>query len=315
LIFKGRDREGLLRALACAVGVIALTAIWWLPVLHRFGLPPFISASQTGLHNTFGSLYFLSNFSEEPAITFALVLAFLGIAVSILKRDCLLPVFFILPFFIEPRNAANISVIPMSLLAAIGFFDVILRGLRNEQANQQAALPKKSLYLTTAFLGLYLGIGMLYFGTSISQERVAPGDLAAFEWIKANTAAESRFIVITGETDVFRDWTQEWFPALTERISATTIQGQEWIIGKEFLTRVNIFREIQGCSNASRALNCIETLAASSGIEYDYIYISVKASVSSDLASGIHLISELRDNPSYIPVYETDDVAIFMHAR
>ena len=40
-------------------------------------------------------------------------------------------------------------------------------------------------------------------------------DGGLFYWISENIPEDSRFVVITGQVDLFRDWISEWFPAPT----------------------------------------------------------------------------------------------------
>jgi len=317
VLFKGKGRAGILPALMVAAGVVVLTSIWWIPVIQRFGLAPFLSAGQTGLHNTFGILYFLSNFGGEPAVTFVMVLAFVGIASSIIEKDYFLPLFFLLPFLVEPRNAANTSVIPLALLAADGFYKVVLPGLEHSPAHAAANPSNRSLYFVSAFLGIYLTVGMLYYTANISVERVTPQNLAGFDWVKTNTPVDSRFIVITGTPDIFSDWTQEWFPALTQRISKTTMQGREWLDGRTFLDQIHIVQNIQYCVAASASLDCIEKLTTGHSLTFDYVYVSTMTTgVNTDpnSSAGNNLIWELSNSADYTLVYKSEEAAIF-HRR
>ena len=49
-----------------AGGTILLTFVWWLPIVLCFGIPPYLSAAQTGLYSTKALLYLFISFSEEP---------------------------------------------------------------------------------------------------------------------------------------------------------------------------------------------------------------------------------------------------------
>ena len=242
-ILKGRNRKGTLLAAEVALGTLLLTSIWWLPVIFRFGIAPFVSAAQTGLHSANALIYFLISFSEEPFLTIIAVLALIGLAVKIVQREYFLSFWYMLPFFIEPRNAPNVSAIPMALLASVALLDLIFPALaqfesqrRKIDFNQsfQSKIEKGFL----VYLGLCMLTGMYYYDLTITDRKVSPENQKAFEWIASNTPSDSNFIVVTGNTDLFADWTPEWFPTLTNRISLTTIQGYEWLDGKGFSERV-----------------------------------------------------------------------------
>jgi len=309
----GRDRQSLFYALITSGGVFVLTAIWWLPVIQHFGMEPFLSAGRTGWQDTFRSLYFLTSFSNEPAITFVMVLAFIGISSEIVQKKYFLPIFFVLPFVAEPRNAANISLLALSLLASQGFCDVIIPGLDLLKNSTEKSLSSyhNNFYTLIIFVGIYLFIGMLYFDTNLATKRVTQPNQEAFEWIKTNTPENSRFIFITGNLDVFSDWTQEWFPALTDRVSVTTVQGWEWIDGKNFLKRVHTSQDFQHCISEDSPLTCIETKTREQNLEYNYIFIVKRTAESNIQTQGENLISELKNNNNYNLNYRTEDVVIF----
>ena len=46
-VFYGRIRRGIISAFSTALGVAVLTSSWWVTVLSRYGVQPFISAGQT----------------------------------------------------------------------------------------------------------------------------------------------------------------------------------------------------------------------------------------------------------------------------
>ncbi len=60
----------------------------------------------------------------------------------------------------------------------------------------------------------------------------------AMQWVSENTAPNSRFLLLTGSSGIMSDPIQEWFPALAERESQTTMQGLEWNLNKDFFPRL-----------------------------------------------------------------------------
>jgi len=318
-ILKGRDRHGTFLALGIGLGTIILTSIWWLPVVIRFGIAPFASAAQTGLQSINALVYFLISFSEEPFLTIIAVLAILGLALKIVRREYLLPGWYVLPFIIELRNAPNVSAIPMAMLASTALLDLIFPALaqlegRVRKIEFQKSLQsriEKGLFL---YLGLSMLTGMYYYDLTISDRKVSPENREAFQWVADNTPADSRFIVVTGNTDLFADWTLEWFPVLTNRVSLTTVQGREWLDNQQFLERVGDIQLLQHCLTNSSSLECIESQADKLGSKFDYIYIA-KKTARENYASTIRgeaLISDLtKDNINYQLVYQSTEVAIF----
>ena len=320
-VLKGRNKKGTLSSLGVAGGTLLLTSIWWLPTIVRFGIAPFVSAAQTGLHSANALVYFLISFSEEPFLTIIAVLAILGFAVKLVRREWLLPLWYVLPFFIEPRNAPNVSAIPMAMLASSALYDLIFPALAQIesqirkiefQKNFQSRI-EKGMFI---YLALCMLTGMYYYDLTIADRKVSSENQAAFEWVAANTPSDSKFIVVTGNTDLFADWTLEWFPVLTDRVSLTTIQGREWLDSELFLEHVKNIQLTQHCISNNSPLKCLETQAMMFDSGYDYIYIAKKTARENydSTVRGDSLILDLSEaKEQYLEVYQSDEVRIYRH--
>lgn len=311
-VFKGRNKEGALNAVWVALGTILLTSPWWIHLLTRFGLDPTLAAAQTGFHSAFAVLipiFFI--LTDEPLVTFIAVLGIIGFIRQIAKRDYLLVIAYILPFIVEPRSAPVYAVIPLAMLAALTLSEVVIPAIP-----QGRGVPQ----IFATFIAIYLIGGALYFQTQFAGTSVSQANREAFEWIKTNTPLESRFLVLTGEGDIFCDGISEWFPALTDRTSLTTIQGIEWIPGK-FSSAASIQRTMQDCIADNNALECIENTAQSSSLAYDYIYITHQATiktacrVTASTTRGDNLINTLIMNNKYKPVFQTNEISIFQFQK
>ena len=320
-VLMGRDKKGTFFALGVACGTILLTSIWWLPTISRFGIAPFVSAAQTGLHSANALVYFLISFSEEPFLTIIAVLAIIGLAVKIVRQEFLLPLWYVLPFFIEPRNAPNVSAIPMALLASTALQDLIFPALAQFESQFRKIEFRQSLQSRIAkglfvYLGLCMMTGMYFYDLTLIDRKVSPENQKAFQWVAENTPIDSRFLVITGNTDLFADWTLEWFPVLANRMSLTTIQGYEWLDGKNFSEHVNTIQLLQHCLTNSTPLECVETQAEKLGPDYDYIYIAKKTAPENytTIIRGDGLIFQLSQmEEQYQMVYRSEEAFIYKY--
>ena len=323
LVLSVRDRKGIVLALAVAGGALLLTSIWWLPTVSRFGVAPFASAAQTGLHSANALVYFLLSFSEEPFLTVIAVLAIIGLAVKLTQRELFLPLWYLLPFIIEPRSAPNVSVIPMALLASVALDDLIFPALAQLEGQfrkidfQQRfqSRVEKGLFI---YLGLCMLTGMYYYDLTIIDRKVSPENQEAFQWVAENTPDDSRFLVVTGNTDLFADWTLEWFPTLTNRVSLTTIQGREWLDDKLFLGRVNDIQLLQHCITNASPFACVEKQADKLASGYDYIYIAKKTArenYATTIRGDALILDIIREGESYKQVYQSNEVFIFKLVR
>lgn len=301
---------GVKNGLIVALGTLALTSPWWTLILSRFGLSPFLSAGKTGFHSLFVIFQFLDNFAGEKLLTIISVLAILGLFHQISKKQAFLPAWFILPFILEPRNAPNVVVIPMCILASVYLTETVLPGLSaNEQLARETSNHRFAVstgVILFAYLSVSFLIGMFLFDFNLSTKKVSTDARNAFEWISNNTPKEAGFLVITGSTSLFSDHNNEWFPYLADRKSLTTIQGMEWLQSIDFQKKNDLLIDIQNCVNSPETLTCIETNASENRLDYDYIVVQKNGKNIGNL------LSELLREDSYKKVYETAESAVFV---
>ncbi len=315
--FFGRSSEGIKNALMTAVGVIILTAPFFLTVISHHGLQPYLSAAQTGFQSPLGWVAILTgSFADEKFVTMISALALLGAVVTLLKRQFLLVVWLFLPAFIDPRSAASISIISWAMLAAIGFIDIIVPGLyalnnklqetQDIETNWHAYFtnsPAIKIALTAlifyAFSGLVLS-DQVYLKVSLTLS-----DRNAMDWVANNIPRQSRFVILTGGTEAFADAVAEWFPVLSKSNSVATIQGYEWISGKLFQTKLNEYYELQACMH--KTYQCVEQWGSKTGNLFEYVLISQNGLSKNE---GLLLTSFL-ESANYQLVHQETDVYIF----
>lgn len=327
-IFKGRTQQGTLHALEIGTGTLALTSVWWLPAINHFGAGTLLSAAQTGQHNLLTLLApFLLNFVDEPLITLVAVLGLIGFAFEASRRRPLIPIWFFVPFLIEPRSAPTYAMIPLAMLAGISLGEIVLPGLarvpgdaaRNVGVNIMRCAP---VVIFLAFIGIYMFAQTSYYGVQVAGTSLSADTRAAFGWIKTNAPPGSRFLVLTGNTsaELFCDAPVEWFPALAERTSVSTIQGREWEPGNQFGTVAANAQAASACLTADSPLACIEKLTSTPGspLAYNYLYVARTAPVISNCrATGVSrrgevLIGEMNASARYTQVYGNKEAAVFV---
>ncbi len=326
-LFKGRAKQSALHALVIGAGTLVLTSIWWIPAIVHFGAGTLIAAAQTGQHNLLALLTpVLLNFVDEPLLTLVAVLALIGFAFELSRRRPLIPLWIFAPFLIEPRSAPTYAMIPLAMLAGIALAEIILPGLVNLPGNISSSASFNMMRCTPvvvflAYVGVYMFAQTSYYGVQVARTALSPDTRAAFGWIRNNTAAGSRFLVLTGNTsaELFCDAPVEWFPALAERASVSTIQGREWEPGNQFGTVAADSQAASACLSTDLPLSCIEKLTSRPGspLAYDYLYVAKKAPILSNCrATGVSergetLIGELSASSRYTEVYQTAESAVF----
>lgn len=322
-LFLGRDRQSLGHSLIIALGVLLCTAPWWGIVLWRHGFAPFRSILQSGWHQwLFWTPLLRLDFGGESFLGIVTVLGVVGFLAVLLRRDFLLIAWLLLPFLSEPRNPYFSAVVPLSMLAAVGFDQVILPGLRTLEerirgwpASSQADLETRSGKLLLTFFLIYTLINAFAFSVPLAGLRVTDEELAAVGWVKANTPANARFVILT-YGDPFNTPIQEWFPALTGRVNLAVVQGYEWLPGRQFYTRRDDFPLLMRCLFLD--VECLENWAESKQQDFDYVYVSqslVGEARTNDpnVILGNSFIQSMQASPDYKLVYASERIKIFHH--
>lgn len=305
-----RKRTAFIHSMIVGAIVSIATMPWWLTVSRNHGFEVLLNAASTGGKSSavFNLLFF--TFTDELYATVIAVFGLLGMTYRLLRRDYLLPLWLALPFLVAGRGAANLAVIPLAMLAAIGFVNVILLALQPAPRSESDV----SSVDHGVFIGLlfYIVFSTSQFSVQLSSATLYPPDRAAMEWVRNETPSKSRFLVLTGTTSVACDSVLEWFPALSDRKSIYTVQGTEWTRGAGFNDYVSSTYGVQECySDGDMA--CLD--AEISRSDYDYIYASKVLRtdncmpVSSTQAFTFFLES-LRSDIGFDVVYETDEVLI-----
>jgi hypothetical protein len=127
---------------------------------------------------------------------------------------------------------------------------------------------------------------------------------ADIAWVKTNTSPGSRFLILDKHDNPVYSPLTEWFPALAERRSIATIQGTEWLPGKDnFVQRFRAIEGVHYCLFQNAA--CIDGFLPNlpDGV-YDYILLSVKD-------TRAPLLEDLHADPRFTPVYSSTPVYIF----
>ncbi len=316
-IFFGRSKEGIKNASLVTLGVILLSLPFFLTVISRHGVQPYLSAAQTGFQNPLAWVAILTgSFADEKFVTLISALALLGLVVTLARKEFLLAVWLFLPAIVDPRSAASISIIPWAMLTAIGFVDIVLPGLYALKNNLQEAGDIESnwnVYFAKSSaikIGLTALIFYAFFGVVLSDQvypkvSLTPSDRAAMEWVAKNIPPQSQFLILTGETESFADAVAEWFPVLSKSHSIATIQGYEWLPDKIFLTKLDEYYALQACMD--KTFDCLEEWTEKTNHSFEYILIS-RDGLSGNENS---LLVSLKASAGYRLIHEEKDVFIF----
>jgi hypothetical protein len=316
-LFKAHNARGVRDAVVVAFGVLVLASPWWGIALNQHGLAPLQSALNTGGHNALFWLPWITlDFAEERFVTLFTFLGLIGFTVQCIRRDWFLPAWMLAPFIVEPRSATAIAALPLAILAGLGLSDLFLPNIAALASKPAGRVRDWTSYMSNSravriVLGcilFYALLGAFFYDISLTNYVVSVEDRAAMQWVRMNTPPGSRFIVLTGKTDPFSDPVAEWFPALANRTSQNTIQGKEWLLGKEFMPFLDEVKTLQLCLNTSPA--CVENWSEIEHLDFDYLYVVASKGKDAPPISGF-LSYQLQQDEDYSLVFENGGVAIF----
>ena len=315
---KSRSQKGFLNGILIALGVFVLSIPWYGWVIYQHGFAPLISASQAGFHSIWSILRLINiDFvTEEPYLDLLGVLSILGMATLVAKRKFFIPGMLIVVYLSQPRSAHTIANIPLAMAAGLFIAEILIPAITIIQESSRKINSRIRPSLAFFFIVLipYLLSNSVYYGFQLSEMHVSIAGRDAMQWVANNTPKESKFLVITGEPSGFCDFTSEWFPALTNRQSLATLQGNEWLQGQNFGEYAGYIQNLQACSK--KGLDCLIQEADHFGSNFDYLYLSLNSPTTnctltdaSDLNRG--LILELENSVQFQAVFRSDDVLIF----
>jgi hypothetical protein len=316
--FFGRDKKGLLKSIAVAGLTIVFTAPWWATVLIHEGFTPFMAAGGTGFHN-FGEMFQLFQFgvTNEYGLKTIGTLGLIGLFWHLAQRKYFVPVWAAVIFISEPRSAPLYLSPCVAIFASYSLTNILQifnkielpRAAESREPHPLSGKVAKGLFFLLAVPWVISSIGII--ALLVNSSVLTNVDQNAFNWIKLNTSGESRFLVLSGDSP-FTDPVSEWFPALTERTSIATVQGQEWASSGSFDKMITEEVNVQKCMYLT--YSCIESWAEKNHKVFDYIYVHdlVHPSYAQFRASLESAPGDLSPSGGYIElVYKNDDVSIY----
>jgi hypothetical protein len=308
--FYGLNKRGIISALGVALGVMLLTAPWWGTVLSRYGVQPFISAGQTSqrtLESYLAILRFdgLGDYLFLPVLLFALI----GVWVTFKRRDFFLVTWAVLAYLIDPRGGDGIALLPLSMLAGVGLLKLSAWISRLDSQQDEIVMLKRASQILVFSLTFYLILVASIFDFQLVNTSLKFADLKMITWVKSNIDGKNTFLLATGREFSMSDPLQEWFPALTDQYSATTMQGLEWTLGSNFFPWYDQLIAFQHCAD----VNCVSEWSTRNAVAYDYLIVTIPSeSDNSELANSLRSLAVSTSNSdSYILINESANALVY----
>ena len=133
------------------------------------------------------------------------------------------------------------------------------------------ATPRRALTIAAVLVVISLGASVWARYDYLNPlTTVSAPQRAAMTWARENTPANASFLVVTGSYWPI-DATAEWFPALSGRRSANTVQGKEFTSPAAWEHAVNASGSLDECVTGTA--QCLVDWTAQWDIHYDYVFI------------------------------------------
>ncbi len=272
--------------LPLGIGAAILTSPWWVTVLYRFGLSPFMAASDTSYWNLgmflklVGQFKIFTLFVGDVFSWFVLC----GWLVCLARKKWFLPLWLPAIFLTTPRHSGTIATVPLAFLIAIGMQSVeswirsvVVSAQQEEETVQQTLVRKMRVFSFVPYV-----VGTCVFASVILHNLSHPPtplltkhQRLVMEAIRQKTEPAARFLVIANYT-----WSKnvvaEWFPVLTDRKSLSTVQGQEWIPEPGFQQargRHEVMLQLVGIERRGMVSDALVRFAEAAYGNFDYVAV------------------------------------------
>jgi hypothetical protein len=318
VFWYGRNRQGLIASSVVASATAVLTAPWWLSVIAFHGIEPFLASAHTSSMpwNAIFINVLRFNISGEPYFPFIALFAVVGILWSIRSRRWFLLVWLAIVMPLDSREYLTDALVPVALLAGIGFVEVVVPWLTQVERTRVTAWKSRLRPLGVFGIPVLLALALFISSSSLDVPLSKP-DRDAMAWAAQETPSSSQFVVLSGSSSWWTDRQSEWFPDLTGRTSIATVQGTEWLTTKPFSVSASEYSDLQDCTDQSSS--CLDSWTSRTGASFDYVYVSTMVPTGgangahSGVDSSHHFAIEyaLKSDPHYTLVFENSGAAIF----
>ena len=269
-IFEGRTRPSFLHATAALAFAALVVAPWALVVISRHGLGAISGVPSNGPDPLAALLALFAG--RVTGLPFLDPLAILGVALALqalLRRQWLLPIWFVFALALSYQYA----MIPFGLL--VGGLAIDLATLGAARRDSSVTVPAGWIPVVgTAALaacliieGVASALTVLSPGTPV--HALSPERRQANEWVAANLEADA-IVAVISDSEWSGDPDSEWFPLLTGRRSAATVQGSEWLGQAAFDAQVVVYRALQSCVRPA-SVSCVHEWLAEWPADYLYL--------------------------------------------
>ncbi|MFC7044830.1 hypothetical protein ACFQH6_04795 [Halobacteriaceae archaeon GCM10025711] len=301
-----RTRAGLVNGAAVATGGLTIAAPWVIHVARTHGVATLTGAA--GTHGGFGrNLRTVAGKVLDPSASLVVVvLLAAAVAYLVWQRRYLLPGW--LGVGLVLMNEMRYVFVPAVLVAATVLSEAS-RGRPGDRARRlldwrpsrwNGAAFATVVVLAAAVGGLYAADVPVKGGQGLPAF-VNDDDVAAMEWVEAETPPDAEFVVLGDGA--------EWFPYFTDRTMLVGPWGVEWVSPSAYDRHLDLFEELSAC----HAAGCLTDGLAREDVQPDYVYVPKGTYTvrGEDEHQTAVMRTTMQAVETYRLVYENDGAMIF----
>ncbi len=252
-----------LRTLAVVALLAAVVASPWIvAIVAQHGLTPLTAAggSRAAFMNIALAILVSLRWTAEPFVEVGAILGIIGLGIAVATGRWWLPLWIVAIFFALPGGAATYAMVPWALLIALAVSKLV-----------ELATPRRALTIGAVLLVVALASSLWARYEYLNPlSTVSPAQRAAMTWAGDNTPTDATFLVVTGSYWPI-DATAEWFPTLSNRRSANTVQGKEFTSSQAWEHAVFASGSLDECVTGTA--QCLVDWGTQWNIGYDYVFI------------------------------------------
>jgi hypothetical protein len=307
--------------------ILVLTSPYWLTIISYHGISTYLLAfSSNGFSylNTLNQLLIFT-LTEEKQSTYINSLAIIGVFFSLAYRKDRKIVFWLLfLLFFASRSFYRFLLFPAAILAALGL-DGVRAGIKNGLGSIHLTFPAQNkippetisnlivaFFVIFSFLHPYLVRFYISFSPDPGMTALTKPERQAMDWVKVNTPPQSKFLVLDPASDWFVNQVEEWFPALAQRKSISTVQGTEWLPNTAYYNSFNSNIQLHNC--LAKGLQCIQEWSNEQHLSFDYIFITKNDCEENSVNCLGLFTATFNVSDQFKPVYSNKEVVIFEKA-
>lgn len=260
VLTRWRTIRGLTMLLAAAVGALIVISPWLATVATRHGIEPFLSASGVPDRDLVASLlaYVFLFLAIAPVVG---IFDIIGQIQQFKARHPQLLVWRVGVFVLDMRFSPVAAAAPVSMLAAHGVLDVMVPltwGLLGRRGGRLTPVRRlrwqRAIVLATLALA-FIPVAWQALDSTRPSAALTDDQRAAMTWVRDNTP-DVTMVASLSTAAWGDDIVSEWFPALSERRTATAAQGLEWVADIRD-ARLVAEDELAACQDSDDRAGCV----------------------------------------------------------